>query len=63
MEIAILFAGNFFAALISGAAGFGGSLLLLPIVTACIGTEVAVPVLIMSHMNVKFWFMRNENII
>lgn len=49
MEIIILFAGSFFAALVSGAAGFGGSLLLLPIVTACIGAEAAVPVLTISQ--------------
>lgn len=49
MEIIILFAGSFFAGLLSGAAGFGGSLLLLPIATACIGAETAVPVLTISQ--------------
>lgn len=46
----ILFAGSFVAALVSGAAGFGGSLLLLPVVTACIGAEAAVPVLTISQL-------------
>ncbi len=49
MTIIILLAGSFFAALLSGTAGFGGSLLLLPIVTACIGAEAAVPVLTISQ--------------
>lgn len=49
MKMIILFAGSFIAALISGAAGFGGSLLLLPVVTACIGAEAAVPVLTISQ--------------
>lgn len=50
MEVFILFLGSFIAALISGAAGFGGSLLLLPVVTACIGAEAAVPVLTISQI-------------
>lgn len=49
MEITILFAGSFLAGLVSGAAGFGGSLLLLPIATACVGAETAVPVLTISQ--------------
>ncbi len=50
MTIAILLLSSFVAALISGAAGFGGSLLLLPIVTACVGTETAVPVLTLAQL-------------
>lgn len=50
MEIIILFAGSFLAALISGAAGFGGSLLLLPAATACIGAQAAVPVLTIAQV-------------
>lgn len=38
------------AALISGAAGFGGSLLLLPVVTACVGAQVAVPILTLAQL-------------
>ena len=50
MQAAILLTGSFIAALISGAAGFGGSLLLLPVVTVCIGAETAVPVLTISQL-------------
>lgn len=50
MNAVVLITGSFFAALISGAAGFGGSLLLLPVVTACIGAEAAVPVLTISQL-------------
>jgi Predicted permeases len=46
----ILILSSFVAALISGAAGFGGSLLLLPVVTACVGSEVAVPVLTIAQL-------------
>lgn len=41
---------SFSAAFVSGAAGFGGALLLLPVVTACIGAEVAVPVLTIAQL-------------
>lgn len=41
---------SFIAAFISGAAGFGGALLLLPVVTACVGAEVAVPVLTLAQL-------------
>ena len=37
-------------ALIFGAAGFGGSLLLLPVVTLYVGAEVAVPVLTIAQL-------------
>lgn len=47
--IVLLFA-SFLAALISGAAGFGGSLLLLPIVTAYVGPEISVPVLTIAQL-------------
>lgn len=50
MHVAVLLIGSFVAALISGAAGFGGSLLLLPVVTACVGVETAVPVLTISQL-------------
>ena len=50
MQVAVLLIGSFVAALISGAAGFGGSLLLLPVVTVCIGVETAVPVLTISQL-------------
>ena len=41
---------SFIAAFVSGAAGFGGALLLLPVVTACVGAEVAVPVLTIAQL-------------
>ena len=46
----ILILCSFVAALVSGAAGFGGSLLLLPVVTACVGPSVAVPVLTIAQL-------------
>lgn len=46
----ILILASFIAALVSGAAGFGGALLLLPVVTACVGVEVAVPVLTLAQL-------------
>ena len=48
--LVILILCSFVAALISGVAGFGGSLLLLPVVTACVGSEVAVPVLTIAQL-------------
>jgi len=44
VDYIILILCSFIAALISGAAGFGGSLLLLPVVTAYVVTEIAVPI-------------------
>lgn len=46
----ILIVSSFVAALVSGAAGFGGSLLLLPVVTICVGAELAVPVLTIAQL-------------
>ncbi|SET11838.1 sulfite exporter TauE/SafE family protein [Anaerobranca gottschalkii] len=46
----LLFIGSFFAAAISGAAGFGGALLLLPLLTKTIGTEMAVPILTIAQL-------------
>jgi uncharacterized membrane protein YfcA len=46
----MLFAGGFLAAAISGAAGFGGALLLLPLLTKTIGTTMAVPVLTIAQL-------------
>ena len=50
MKIALLLLGSFLAALLSGSAGFGGSLLLFSIATACVGTELAVPVLTIAQL-------------
>lgn len=50
MIYGILILASFVAAFISGSAGFGGALLLLPIVTACVGVELAVPVLTLAQL-------------
>ena len=42
--------GSFLAAAISGAAGFGGALLLLPLLTRTIGATMAVPVLTLAQL-------------
>jgi hypothetical protein len=50
VNLLILFVGGFLAAAISGAAGFGGALLLLPLLTKTIGTTMAVPVLTIAQL-------------
>lgn len=50
MQLFILLAGSFVAAMVSGAAGFGGSLLLLPVASACVGARTAVPVLTVAQL-------------
>ncbi|MGC6173934.1 sulfite exporter TauE/SafE family protein [Lacrimispora sp. 38-1] len=50
MEYIILIIASFLAAFVSGAAGFGGALLLLPVVTVYVGAEVAVPVLTIAQL-------------
>lgn len=45
----LLFIGAFIAAAISGAAGFGGALLLLPLLTHTVGAELAVPLLTLAQ--------------
>lgn len=49
-NLLILFAGGFSAAAISGVAGFGGALLLLPLLTKTIGTTMAIPVLTIAQL-------------
>lgn len=46
----VLICSSFIAAFISGAAGFGGALLLLPVATFCVGAETAVPVLTIAQL-------------
>lgn len=41
---------SFFAAVLSGAAGFGGALLLLPVLTGVVGTAQAVPLLTLVQL-------------
>ena len=45
-----IFAGSFLAAAISGAAGFGGALLLLPLLSKTVGTTMAVPILTIAQL-------------
>jgi uncharacterized membrane protein YfcA len=47
---AVLILSSFTAALISGAAGFGGALLLLPVLTLYAGAELAVPILTIAQL-------------
>ncbi|SHJ93335.1 sulfite exporter TauE/SafE family protein [Desulforamulus aeronauticus] len=59
----LLFIGGFIAAAISGAAGFGGALLLLPLLTKTLGTTLAVPVLTVAQLigNLsRAWFGFNQ---
>ena len=46
----VLILASFLAALISGVAGFGGALLLLPVITYYIGAEAAVPVITLAQL-------------
>jgi len=50
LMILALLVGAFFAALVSGAAGFGGALLLLPLLTRAVGIEQAVPMLTIAQL-------------
>lgn len=49
-DAALLFAGAFVAAAVSGAAGFGGALLLLPLLVATVGVTHAVPLLTVAQL-------------
>ncbi|MGZ8944203.1 MAG: TSUP family transporter [Methylococcaceae bacterium] len=50
IEYVWLFIGAFLSAAISGAAGFGGALLLLPLLTRTVGAELAVPLLTFAQL-------------
>ena len=50
IDLLTLFSGGFLAAAISGAAGFGGALLLLPLLTKTIGTTMAIPALTIAQL-------------
>lgn len=50
MEYALLLVGAFVAAAISGSAGFGGALLLLPLLTRIVGISAAVPLLTIAQL-------------
>lgn len=63
MTLFILFAISWLAATISGAAGFGGALLLLPVLTQLLGVKTAVPVLAICQLlgNLsRVWFGRTH---
>jgi uncharacterized membrane protein YfcA len=46
----IVLACGYFAATISGVAGFGGALLLLPVIALVTGDKLAVPILIVAQL-------------
>jgi uncharacterized protein len=50
LEIILIFITAFFAAVISGAAGFGGALLLLPLLVGMVGVTQAVPLLTIAQL-------------
>ncbi len=50
LELIVLFVAAFLAAAVSGAAGFGGALLLLPLLVATVGTTHAVPLLTLAQL-------------
>ena len=50
IKILLILSGSFLAAFISGAAGFGGALLLLPVLSWSIGPAMAVPVLTLAQL-------------
>lgn len=50
LDLAVYFLVAFAAATISGAAGFGGALLLLPILVATVGPMYAIPLLTIAQM-------------
>jgi len=63
IDLALLFFVSFVAATISGAAGFGGALLLLPILTEIVGIKSAVPILTIGQLfgnASRVWFGRTE---
>lgn len=63
MEFILIFFISFLAATISGAAGFGGALLLLPVLTSVVGIKAAVPILTIAQIfgnASRVWFGRKE---
>ena len=62
-DLIIIFFISFLAATISGAAGFGGALLLLPVLSAIVGIKAAVPILTIGQIfgnASRVWFGRKE---
>ncbi len=63
MEYVLIFFVSFIAATISGAAGFGGALLLLPVLKGVVGIKAAVPILTIAQIfgnASRVWFGRKE---
>lgn len=63
IKLLVLFVSSWLAATVSGAAGFGGALLLLPILTNLLGVAAAVPVLTMAQLwgnGSRVWFGRTQ---
>ncbi len=63
LKLFLLFMSSWLAATVSGAAGFGGALLLLPILTNLLGVKAAVPVLTIAQLwgnASRVWFGRAE---
>ncbi len=59
----LLFIVGFISAVISGAAGFGGALVLLPILASIVGVKTAVPILTIAQLfgnASRVWFGRHE---
>lgn len=63
LDLILIFIVSFLAATISGAAGFGGALLLLPVLTSVVGIKAAVPILTIAQIfgnASRVWFGRKE---
>lgn len=63
MLLLLLFFTSWFTATISGAAGFGGALILLPVLTKTVGAKAAIPLLTIAQLlgNLsRAWFGREE---
>jgi len=63
LTLLILFVISWLAAAISGIAGFGGALLLLPVISHFIGIKAAIPVLTIAQLfgnASRVWFGRKE---
>lgn len=62
-ELILLFLASYISATISGTAGFGGALILLPILTSVVGVKEAIPVLTVAQWfgnASRVWFGRYE---
>lgn len=62
-QLIVLFLISYIAATISGAAGFGGALVLLPVLTGIVGVKAAVPILTIGQIfgnASRVWFGRHE---